>query len=169
MRQNRIIKQQGFTLLEVLIAVLVLSIGLIGLAGMQMLGVKNNNSATMRSQAVFLTQDIADRIRANVANAGTYVVTGTPACGGLCDPALGCSGSALAAYDVCMWRTAVASLPAGVGCINAYAANSYRIRIMWDDERQSGTAHNSTCDPGSGATSGSCDAGMTCFDVEFRP
>ena len=166
MRQNRIIKQQGFTLLEVLIAVLVLSIGLIGLAGMQMLGVKNNNSATMRSQAVFLTQDISDRMRANIANAGNYVVTDTPTCAAICDPAAGCSGSELADYDVCDWRAAVASLPAGVGCINTYATDSYRVRIMWDDERQANTEHNATCDP---VTKPACDSGMTCFDVEFRP
>ncbi len=160
MRQNRIIKQQGFTLLEVLIAVLVLSIGLIGLAGMQMLGVKNNNSATMRSQAVFLTQDISDRMRANIANAGSYVITGTPACGGLCDPAAGCSGSALATYDVCRWRTAAAELPGGVGHITHDAVNDiYTIRLMWDDERTGATGTNCGTDP----------TDMTCFDMEFRP
>ena len=161
MRRNRISKQQGFTLLEVLIAVLVLSIGLIGLAGMQMLGVKNNHSATMRSQAVFLAQDISDRMRANIANAGSYVVTGTPTCVALCDPATGCSGSGLATYDVCTWRTAVAALPGGVGHITYDATDDiYTVRLMWDDERTGATGTNCGADP---------TVDMTCFDMEFRP
>lgn len=154
--------ERGFTLLEVLIAVLVLSIGLIGLAGMQLLGVKNNNSAAMRTQSVFLAQDMADRMRANIANAANYVVTGTPACAGLCNIATGCSGTQLAAYDVCQWSAAVATLPGGIGQITQVdvANNIYRIRIMWDDERTGATGTNCGNDPA---------VDLTCFDMEFRP
>lgn len=154
--------EQGFTLLEVLIAVLVLSIGLIGLAGMQMLGVKNNNSAAMRTQSVFLAQDISDRMRANIANASSYVLTGTPACAGVCNITTGCSGAQLAAYDICQWRTEVATLPGGVGHITQVDAanNIYRIRVMWDDERTGATGTGCGNDP---------TVDLTCFDMEFRP
>jgi len=154
--------EQGFTLLEVLIAVLVLSIGLIGLAGMQMLGVKNNNSAAMRTQSVFLAQDISDRMRANIGNAANYVITGAPACAGVCDISAGCSESQLVTYDLCQWRTEVATLPGGIGHITQVDAanNIYRIRVMWDDERTGATGTNCGNDPA---------VDLTCFDMEFRP
>lgn len=55
----------GFTLLEVLIAMVVFAIGMLGLAGMQGTALKDNNDAYMRSQAVFFAYDMGDRIRAN--------------------------------------------------------------------------------------------------------
>ena len=58
-------RSQGFTLIEVLIAIIVLSIGLLGLAGLQLTSLRNSNSAYTRSQAVILSYDIVDRIRAN--------------------------------------------------------------------------------------------------------
>ena len=85
----------GFTLLEVMIAVFVLAVGLLGVAGMQMIGLRNNNSAALRTQAVFLAQDIADRMRANptAVAAGAYDDDeGLPSCPDTsCVPASGCS------------------------------------------------------------------------------
>ncbi|MGI9304444.1 MAG: type IV pilus modification protein PilV, partial [Gammaproteobacteria bacterium] len=60
-------KIRGFTLLEVLIATVVLSIGLIGLAALMIQGQKFNRSALNRSQATFIAYDMADRMRANRA------------------------------------------------------------------------------------------------------
>ena len=57
---------QGFTLLEVLIAIVVLSFGLLGMAGLQANGVKNTHSANLRTLAVHQAYDMADRMRANV-------------------------------------------------------------------------------------------------------
>ena len=62
----------GFTLIEVLIAMLVLAVGLLGLAGMQATGIRNNLSAYNRSLATQLAYDMADRMRSNVADAGTF-------------------------------------------------------------------------------------------------
>ena len=62
--------QYGFTLLEVLIALLVLAIGLLGLAALQTTGLRSNTMATTRTHATQLAYDIADRMRANVA--GSY-------------------------------------------------------------------------------------------------
>ena len=56
--------QAGSSLLEVLVAVVVLSIGLLGLAGLQMTSIKSSHSAYMRSQATLLAYDLADRARA---------------------------------------------------------------------------------------------------------
>lgn len=57
--------QTGSSLLEVLIAVLVLSFGLLGVAGMQASALRNNQSAAERSQVVFMTYSILDAMRAN--------------------------------------------------------------------------------------------------------
>ncbi len=68
-------RQTGFSLLEVLIAIVITSIGLLGLAGMQATGLRNNHSAYHRSQATVLAYDIADRMR---SNAGTMISYVTP-------------------------------------------------------------------------------------------
>ncbi|MCK5830700.1 MAG: type IV pilus modification protein PilV [Methylococcales bacterium] len=62
------INNKGFTLIEVLIAMFVLAFGLIGLAAVQMTGLRNNLSAHNRIQATILAYDMADRMRANVAD-----------------------------------------------------------------------------------------------------
>lgn len=69
-------KQTGFTLIEVLITVVVLAIGLLGLAGLQATALSYNSTAYQRSQATSLTYDIIDRARANLdaARAGDYSV-----------------------------------------------------------------------------------------------
>ena len=56
----------GFTLLEVLVAILVLSFGLLGISGLLLATVQNNTIAAQRTTATFLAQDMADRIRGNV-------------------------------------------------------------------------------------------------------
>ena len=66
-------RQSGFSLLEVLIAIVVTSIGLLGLAAMQATGLRNNHSAYHRSQATVLAYDIADRMRSNVSSMLSYV------------------------------------------------------------------------------------------------
>ena len=55
----------GFSLLKVMVAMLVLSIGLIGIAGLQMAGLRSNQNAFLRSQATILASDIIDRMRVN--------------------------------------------------------------------------------------------------------
>ncbi len=54
----------GFTLIEVLVSVLILAIGLLGLAGLQLAGLQNNQSALLRSQATMIAYDIGDKLRA---------------------------------------------------------------------------------------------------------
>lgn len=74
---HRFGKFSGFTLLEVLIALLIFSLGLLGMAGLLVVSVQANHSAFLRTQATFLSQSIADRMRANIPRvwAGDYSKT----------------------------------------------------------------------------------------------
>ncbi|MBU2707412.1 type IV pilus modification protein PilV [Zooshikella marina] len=73
------INVRGISLIEVLITILVIGIGLLGLAGLQSVSMKNTYQASQRSQAMWLAQEIAERMRANPAGkeAGFYSTTGT--------------------------------------------------------------------------------------------
>jgi type IV pilus assembly protein PilV len=72
MRLPNVRASRGFTLLEVLIALLIFSLGLLGLAGLMVVSVKTNQSAYLRTQASFLAQSMADRMRANTAVINDY-------------------------------------------------------------------------------------------------
>lgn len=131
-------RQSGFTLLEVLVAIVVLSIGLLGLAGLMATSLRNNQSAYHRSQAVLLAYDISERMRANrpAALTNAYDITiGTAA------PA----GTDMAATDIAEWKAILArSLPAGDGAVSVTASTRrVTITVQWNDARgtQGSTAH----------------------------
>ncbi|MBN1238034.1 MAG: type IV pilus modification protein PilV [Gammaproteobacteria bacterium] len=123
----------GFTLLEVLIALLVLSLGLLGLAALQAATVEFNHEAYLRSQATNLAYDMADRMRANrqAALNGDYSVAfanPAPACGNA-------GGASVAARDIAAWHGALAcTLPAGNGRIQV-ANGTVTIEVRWDESR----------------------------------
>lgn len=141
--------QSGFTLVEVLVAVVVLAVGLLGLAGLQVTSVRFNNSAYLRSQATNLAYDIADRIRANrsvaLASPGAYdsvaIQSPPPACA-----VVALSGT-IANQDIQAWRNALAcALPSGTGVICKGTLDSadnctvipgsvFSISVIWDDSR----------------------------------
>ena len=126
----------GFTLLEVLIAVLVLSIGLLGLAGLQVTSLKFNHSAYMRTSATNLAYDMADRMRVNRGQAltGAYDGVDFPTPPETCNPALTPDGSA--AQDILTWRHAlICTLPSGTGKIERSDGNLVTITVRWDDSR----------------------------------
>ncbi|HWQ94221.1 MAG TPA: type IV pilus modification protein PilV, partial [Gammaproteobacteria bacterium] len=141
---------QGFSLLEVLVALLVLSVGLLGLAGLSAKGMNSNQSAYYLSQAMVQAYDMADRMRANRAGfaAGSYdSISGTGS-----DPgciSTGCSTtSQIAQYDANRWNTANANLlPSGRGTVAVQAGNIRIITVMWDDQRTGATGTACGSDP----------------------
>lgn len=148
-------------MLEVLISVVILSVGLLGIAGLQATGQRANNSAYLRSQATVLAYDMIDRMRANQAgiNSGAYnaiSATGTYANPGCITT--GCSTAQMAAYDIFDWKTQLAArLPGGNGTVTGAGSGSvFTITVMWDDERN-----------GSGTTTCGSNA-MKCFSVSSR-
>jgi len=108
--------QAGFTLMEVLIALLILSIGLLGLASLQTNGLRSNQMASMRTISTQLANDIADRMRANPTgvDAQNYVIATSDAdpvipAGEACEGTT-CTSAQMATYDLAQWA-APALLP----------------------------------------------------------
>lgn len=115
---------RGFSLLELLVTLVVLSIGLLGLGLMQTTGLGLTKTAYSRTQAMMLASDIADRIRANEAAAASYVGnSATAAAQPSCLPPTACTGAALAASDITDWSNRLLlELPGGTGQIQDAAA-----------------------------------------------
>jgi type IV pilus assembly protein PilV len=140
--------QSGFTLIEVLIAVVVLASGLLGLAAIQATALGNNHSAYNRSQATQLAYDIADRMRANsnaaanylgLASAASCATNDTP-CTACKTIANACTPQQMAEQDRYDWNQNIGrSLPDGEGFISR-SGNVYTIRVSWDDDKNTSTA-----------------------------
>jgi len=124
---------RGFSLIEALVSLVVLSIGLLGVAGLQLTSLRSNQGAALRSQATFLAYDIIDRMRANsgAALAGAYNIPfGATGAGGT--PA----GNDLIAWKQNLTRT----LPVGAsgtapdGCVQLDpVTHIVSVYILWDD------------------------------------
>ncbi|MGH8312861.1 MAG: type IV pilus modification protein PilV [Gammaproteobacteria bacterium] len=147
-QQQPVVHQTGFSLLEVLIALVILSVGLLGIAGMVTTTMKSDDSAYMRTQATALAYNIIDRIRANqnAAQNGDYdIAVGTPAPGSstICNGgAANCSGTDLASFDLAQWKQALISpsngLPSGDGSITTSTVGGVfmvRVAVQWNDSR----------------------------------
>jgi len=122
---------------------LIMAIGLLGLAGLQATGLNNNLSAYHRSQATQLAYDMTDRIRSNVADAGntttsTYITVDptTAAVQADCTTvSTTCTSIDMATNDLFLWNTAISNtLPMGAGTITVNG-NVFSITINWDDNR----------------------------------
>ena len=139
---TRATQQSGFGLIEILITIVVTSIGLLGLAALQANGLKNNQSAYHSSQASVLAYDITDKMRANIGSINNYLtsymtLTVAKAAGEQagCISTSGCSTAQLAQNDLFEWNAALTSaLPDATGTITV-AGFIYTISVNWDDDR----------------------------------
>lgn len=132
--------QKGTSLIEVLVAVVVLAIGLLGVAGMQMSALRNNQSAYQRSAAAMLASSIVERMQANRAQVSTGAYNLAPGAPGCAAPA---AGASLAQQDLASW-IAEMKTPGmlgnlscgGVNCV-AIAGTSMRctVTVRWQDDR----------------------------------
>ncbi|MDX1559040.1 MAG: type IV pilus modification protein PilV [Marinobacter sp.] len=154
-------RSRGFTLIEILVTLFILAIGLLGLAGLMVDGMRNNQGAYLRTQASILAYDMADRMRANREEAedgGEYdgfstdnASTTIPACA---STANGCTPEQQATVDKVQWTRQIQGagsgmtlLPGGVGTIAHDATNDiFTIRITWDETKRDGDTGESVTD-----------------------
>lgn len=131
---------KGVIMIETLVAILIISFGLLGYAGLLLQSNKANFTAYQRSQATLLAYDIADSMRANRSNAlaGNYsIALGTPAG----------SGSSVSSQDLIRWKTNLGRiLPSGDGSIVVNGTGNATITIQWSNTSQvhAGEASSST-------------------------
>jgi type IV pilus assembly protein PilV len=154
----------GFMMMEVLITIVIIAIGLLGLAGLQARTTTAEMESYQRVQALVLAQDMADRMIANKTNAASYAGSdyGTGAAV-TCDPA---TYTTRATMDLCEWGNAIrgtaeqsgssniGALLSGRGCITANGTNQYLVTVVWQGMMQ-------TAEPFSSVTCGSGSYGST--------
>lgn len=163
-------QQDGFTLLEVLVALLVLSIGLLGLAGLQTIGMRSNMMATMRTLSTQYTYNISDRMRSNPDGLTTtnqfYVI-------GVDDPTpvitsadncyiLECTPAQTANFDLWQWRNEMGKLPGIKSQITQGTAGGitvHTITVHWNETRDPNVA-GLTCPPAS-------ETDLRCFQLRI--
>ena len=106
-------RQRGTSLIEVMMAVLVFSIGLIGLAGLMVMASRSSHAAYLRTQVTFLASNMANRMSANSRGVweGSYNSSDYPLAvnGDHCDDGTACDFGALAAHDQKLWSSQLAT------------------------------------------------------------
>ncbi|MCC5885419.1 MAG: type IV pilus modification protein PilV [Gammaproteobacteria bacterium] len=137
---RRRFQQSGFSLIEVLVAVLIVSVGVLGVAGLQLLSLQNNTSAMFRTQAIQSAYDIMDRARAN--RDIVYAIgmeDNPPQNPPNCETTI-CSPQQMRNFDIAEWRADLAdTLPNGTGAI-AYTGGVMTVTVRWQDTRNPAAA-----------------------------
>jgi type IV pilus assembly protein PilV len=177
---NLLIRQQsGMTLIEVLVAMILLAIGMLGIAGLQAATNKYNINTTARAEIAVLLSDFADRVRANPDVAGDNFVTGivstseyelaknwdTQKTDSLVPikECLGtaCTASERATYDMLSWRAKVnTSLPQGASWVTGNRKDGFNVTLMWLDKEF--TDKRKTTDDGVAANKVTLVSSTTC-------
>ena len=130
--------QRGFSLVEALVALVVLSVGLLGIAALYVSALRFGRNALLRSDAVTLAGDMADRIQANGSGGAGYALaagatnTAVAACS-----TNGCTAAQMATTDKAQWKALLAqALPAGTGTIavdTTTTPTTYTITVNWTE------------------------------------
>lgn len=164
-RSNPGYNTAGFTLLEVLVALVIFSVGLLGLAGIQAVSLRNNNLAYMQTVAMQSAYDMADILRAsadfnNVIDPGFDNVTTTlGAAPTSCATITNCTTAQMAAFETYYWKYHLGEkLPSGRGKVERNG-DIYTITVMWDEARTGATGENCGDDP---------EVDLKCFTLNLR-
>ncbi len=130
--------QFGTSLIEVLVTIVILAIGLLGLAGLQSRLQASEMEAYQRAQGLILLNDMVSRLTTNRSRAITYV-TGTPLGAGMVCPATKLSQQEIDAEEWCnalqgaaeTSGSNVGAMIGGRGCIEDLGGGSYRVSVAW--------------------------------------
>ncbi len=156
---------RGFTLIEILVTVVILSIGLLGIAGLQAATSRYKVNSWVRGSTALLFSDFADRVRANATEAGNPYRAGavvassytlqtvwadqaaaTPAAPTLSCLTVSCTPAERAAYDMAVWQQNVRrQMPSGSAWVTGNRENGINVTLMWLDKQFVG-ADNATLD-----------------------
>ncbi|MEW5879563.1 MAG: type IV pilus modification protein PilV [Pseudomonadota bacterium] len=129
----RVGQQRGLSLLEVLVAIVILSLGLLGMAGLQAASLRASQGSFYRAQAAQYVDDMAERMRANLGQARSYGLA-------LSDSAP--TGTSVRDRDLADWLAKLRTLPGGDGAVAIDLANNLvTITVQWDDTRAGGPAN----------------------------
>jgi type IV pilus assembly protein PilV len=137
MRPTRTFLQSGFSLIESMVALVVVSVGMIGIAGLYGQGLSAGRTALYRTQAVNLAADMSDRIRENRLGGAAYAGMGA---NNNCTPpgVVNCTPQQMAQHDVWEWTNRLAALlPNGAGTVVFLATSppTYTIQVTWQETR----------------------------------
>ena len=130
----------GYSLLELLVAVLVIAIGALGVAGLQLASSQNNRGALERSLATLLADDLLERMRANATVVYSAEIGDGPASFVDCT-ASSCTPDQLARFDLAVWKCALgrwredavcAAMPGGLGPHAGLPAGDGAVRVSGD-------------------------------------
>lgn len=149
---------QGFSMIEVLVSLFIISISLLGAAGIQVRAMQLGQGSQLRTQAILLTDDLAERMEANkTASINTTTTTlynvaesssaPTTAPATDCSTAT-CTATEMAAYDLNLWQKQVQNtLPQSTWSVNRTGLGNpatYQITVKWVDTRGDNTANSAT-------------------------
>lgn len=147
----------GFSLIELLVAVLITSTALLGLSALQMVALRHNGDALQRVEALLLAENLSDRIRAAsgstpLAGAAYQIGFAVPPPAAADCVVQACSPAQMAAFDLAIWKCQLGAfrraaqcealrragalrdapgLPQGDGSVSTDAAGAARIRVRW--------------------------------------
>ena len=105
-------------------AILVIGLGALGAAGLQLASSKNTRIALEGTTAVLLAQDMAERLRANPRGAYAGIADGAPPPGFVDCLAANCTPAEMASFDVSVWKCSLGRWQADVACREARAARA---------------------------------------------
>ena len=150
-------RQSGFSLIEVLVATVILAVGILGIAGLQVVSLQQNRSALLRSEGLQIGSDILDRMRANPTEDYSGIAFGDepPAAEDCNDPAANCTTAEMMEFDQAIWLCSidpvdpddgtifpicttlgvtVGALPGGEGRITVDADGVHEVAVRWVDD-----------------------------------
>lgn len=145
--------QRGTSLVEVLMAMLLMSFGVLAMTAMQAHAIQHSQTTESRARATLLANDLGDRMRANPAPLGNwqaYDLTSTststpPASASACQGTAVCTFDEMATADLAQWQQQLAgSLPQGRGHVRTIGTQA-DIWVIWDDTDQAGAQAHDSC------------------------